>query len=326
MPELQKDTEIIVVYDGKCPVCTTYCVGLPQGFRQVDARQQSAERREAEAHGYNLDKGFVVVADGVMHHGAAAMAVLARQRQIMGWRGLLNRLLFRNSALIPYTYAMGKLMRRVALWAKGIPLIAHDVECNIIRHQLGPAWHQLHPNIQRRFEHEPESGEVIEYTGKMEIIRRSRMGWLFAKLTRVIGNPLSPYAGQNVQMNVKLSRSNGYPGIYWQRSYFYEGRNPFVVTSLKCENAQGEMMERVGGGFGMKLNVSAEEGSLHFRSTRYFWSAFGLYIPLPHWLAPGCTHVVHKDMEDGSFTFTISMIHPFLGETFYQHGRFHQRN
>lgn len=102
----------------------------------------------------------------------------------------------------------------------------------------------------------------------------------------------------------------------------YPGKAPYVVTFIKRESEEGEMLECVGGGFGMKLKVSARNGSLHFESYRYFCTFLGYKVPLPHWLSPGKTHVIHEDLGQGNFRFTISMIHRQLGETFFQSGVF----
>ncbi len=195
---------------------------------------------------------------------------------------------------------------------------------NNLQHQLGAQWSTLHPNIQQRFACEPLPGETITYDGVMHVIRRSRMGWLFAVLTRVIGNPLTPLAGAEVPMEVALSK-HPKSGVSWQRTYFYPERKPYVVTSVKRESKKGEMLECVGGGFGMKLAVTARDGELHFESYRYFWETFGLQVPLPHWLSPGKTHVIHRDLGGGHFQFTISMVHRQLGETFFQQGTFKRK-
>lgn len=196
---------------------------------------------------------------------------------------------------------------------------------NTLKNQLGGAWKNLHPNIQARFDREPEIGETITYDGVMHRIRRSRMGWLFATLTRVIGNPLTPFAGEDIPMQVALYKKAGIDGVFWQRSYFRASKKPYIVVSTKKESAQGEMLECVGGGFGMKLKVSAVNGEMHFESFRYFCTAFGREIALPHWLSPGTAHVAHQDLGNGTFVFTISMVHQKLGETFYQQGIFHLR-
>lgn len=191
-----------------------------------------------------------------------------------------------------------------------------------IRRQLDDAWNALHPCICARFAQEPTPDGHIFYRGIMEKVECSRAGRLFAHLTRIIGNPLTPYEGRNVRMDVLLYKRQGKPGVYWQRTYYYAGRKPYTVTSVKRESAMGEMLECVGGGFGMVLKVSAEHGQLHFRSTRYFWQLGRLRIPLPHILGPGATHVVHEQLIGKLFRFTIAMQHPLLGKTFYQTGIF----
>ncbi len=197
-----------------------------------------------------------------------------------------------------------------------------EVAHSTIRRQLGAQWEALHPAIRERFATEPQPGESILYAGVMEKIECSRAGWLFAQLTRIIGNPLTAFRGTDVKMEVLLQKRPGKRGVYWQRSYFRDGRKPYVVTSVKRESAHGEMLECVGGGFGMVLEVFAKDEALHFKSTRYFWQAGRLRIALPHLLSPGATHVVHEDLSAGNFRFTIRMDHPVLGRTFYQTGVF----
>jgi hypothetical protein len=194
-----------------------------------------------------------------------------------------------------------------------------------IYRQLKDDWHRLHPNIQDRFRHDPQPGEKIVYEGVMHTIRRSGSGWAFAQLTRIIGNPLTPHAGEAVPMDVTLYKRPDKSGVYWQRVYFYPHRKPCTVTSVKRESARGEMMECVGCGFGMLLNVHVENAQLHFESYRYFWQCGKVRIPLPHWLSPGKTHVVHEDLGGGDFKFIVSMNHRQLGETFYQEGVFRRK-
>lgn len=194
-----------------------------------------------------------------------------------------------------------------------------------IKWHLGKSWHLLNANVQRRFNRLPSSKNPIVYRGSMEVVARSRAGWLFAVLTKVIGNPLSPHQGKDIPMVVELTTKKNKPGVYWKRTYHFPNKPPFSVTSVKKDD-RGQMMEMVGGGFGMFLNVYAEQGELHFKSTRYFWKFFNCYWPLPHWLSPGETHVIHQDLGAGDFRFTITMNHFLLGQTFYQTGVFHESN
>jgi hypothetical protein len=207
----------------------------------------------------------------------------------------------------------------------GFDVVADAPRHNILKHQLGAEWSKLHPNVQARFDREPDLGETIVYDGTMLEMRRSRMGWLFATLTRLVGNPLTPFEGRDIPMEVALYRKPGCAGVFWRRTYLRRGHKPYVVVSAKEESEKGEMLEVVGGGFGMKLRVSARDGDMHFISYRYFWKVFGHRLPLPHWLTPGRAHVIHHDMGQGRFMYTISMVHRQLGETFYQRGVFHKK-
>jgi len=195
---------------------------------------------------------------------------------------------------------------------------------NHIKWHLGKSWQQLHPAVQRRFNRLPTEQDPIIYEGIMEVVTCSKAGRLFAFLTKVIGNPLSPYQGTNVNMEVALTTRQHKAGVYWCRTYYFPDKKPFSVTSVKKDEA-GRMMEMVGGGFGMFLDVFAENGELHFKSTRYFWKFIRWYLPLPHWLSPGKTHVIHQDLGQGNFRFTITMDHWLLKRTFYQTGVFHER-
>lgn len=197
---------------------------------------------------------------------------------------------------------------------------AEDAVLTTLQKVMGSDWRRLHPSVRARFAREPAEDAPIIYRGVMETVHCSPAGWLFAQVTRLIGNPLAPDTGRNVPMIVTLSPRAG--GVAWQRLYGF--RKPFRVTSIKRTDAHGRLCEYVGLGFGMRLDVLARDGALHFVSTRYFWELAGRQIPLPHWLSPGRTHVVHSDLGGGYFRFTISMDHKWLGRTFYQTGCFRE--
>jgi predicted DCC family thiol-disulfide oxidoreductase YuxK len=314
-----------LVYDGQCPVCRTYCENLKpdaEAFCLIDARKGGALMEEITSRGLDIDQGMVLKAGDKLYYGSEAIhqiSLRARKKGLMAW---VNRWFFITSRRAAIFYPAGRAVRNALLRLLGIGDIHNLKPGNTLKHQLGEAWQNLDPNIQARFDREPGKGETIVYAGIMEEIRCSFMGRLFAQLTRVVGNPLSPFAGRDVPMEVRLSPHPSGSGTNWQRTYFYPGRKPYTVTSTKRENKAGEMLECVGGGFGMKLKVTVENREMHFRSYRYFWIVLKFAIPLPHWITPGQTHVVHADLGGGKFMYEISMKHDMLGETFYQRGIF----
>lgn len=316
--------QVFLVYDHDCPVCRAYCTrAVPiddkTQIRLVNARNDQTIMPDITERGLNIDQGMVLKVGERMYYGSEA----AFQLQVFKKRTWIDRVFFATRARARIMYPAGKAVRNMLLRMLGVPFIENLKPENALKHQLGASWARLRAGIQARFQHEPRAGEVFVYDGTMQTIRRSRAGWLFAQLTRAIGNPLTPYAGINVPMQVRLYPKDG--GICWQRTYKYADRAPVIVSSVKRESENGEMMEVVGGGFGMKLRVHVADGQLYFTSYTYFCSLLGWRIPLPHILTPGQTQVAHLDHGDGSFTFRLSIRHPFLGETFFQEGRFRRQ-
>ena len=325
----QKLEDVELVYDGQCPACTAYCQRIEMkdhiNLSLVDARKDTQIMREITQQGIDIDQGMVLRVNDHTFFGSDAINELTIRSRKKDAFSAINKLFFDTPAKSSIFYPIGKWARNVLLRLLNIDDVHNLMPKNIVKHQLGDAWQQLHPNIQARFSKEPALGKAIIYEGSMQEMRRSFAGWLFASLTKCIGNPLSAYQGNNVPMEVVLFKKPNKEGVFWQRTYFLPDTKPYRVVSTKKQSKQGEMFECVSGGFGMKLNVYEENQSLHFKSYRYFWQLFKFQIPIPHWLTPGQTHVIHKDVGDGFFTYTIKMTHKQFGETFYQHGLFHSK-
>lgn len=318
---------IELIYDDQCPVCRSYCRNVKldkdsSHLNLIDARKNSPLMEEVNARGLDIDQGMVLKVGDALFYGSDAMHQVSLRAQNKGWTALVNRIFFRTRGLTHIFYPAGKTVRNFLLRLKGIQPIHNLKPKNTLKHQLGDDWKSLHPNVQERFDLEPKVGERVIYQGVMQEIRRSRMGWLFASLTRLVGNPLTPFQGQDIPMEVALYKKEGNDGVFWQRTYLYPGKKPYIVVSEKRESKAGEMLECVGGGFGMKLKVTAQNGDMHFESYRYFWTFLQYRIPLPHWITPGKAHVIHTDLGKSEFMYSISMVHKQLGETFYQRGVF----
>ena len=191
------------------------------------------------------------------------------------------------------------------------------------QHLLGDlAWRRLAPAVRERFRWKPASGAEIRYAGEMALVRSSAMGWVLAQLCRLIGTPLAPHRGQNIPVSVTLSLDTDGTGVVWRRVYRFPNRRAIACVSIKRSTVADSLIECVGGGVGMWLRLSERDGALHFRSIGYFWALGRWRVAIPDWLTPGALHVTHCDEGQGRFRFRISVIHPLLGETFFQDGVF----
>jgi len=184
-------------------------------------------------------------------------------------------------------------------------------------------WGRLPDAVRRRFAHAPSLGREDHYSGTMQVVACSRLGFALAQASRLIRTPFAPFAAENVAVRIALKKSPRGNGIVWERTYLYPGRAPIRVCSTKRLASDGVLTERVGGGFGMRLAVYEENRALHFCSTRYFLRIGPLEIPLPHFLSPGVAHVIHSDLGNDHFRFEMTIRHAVFGTLFHQDGTFH---
>ncbi|QBF33225.1 DCC1-like thiol-disulfide oxidoreductase family protein [Thalassococcus sp. S3] len=98
-----------IIYDGECPFCARYVrmVRLRDAVGQVeliDARSHHPIISQIADAGLNLDDGMVVVMDGKLHHGDAAMTALAVMTTRSGLFNRLMRAMFANPRLARVLY------------------------------------------------------------------------------------------------------------------------------------------------------------------------------------------------------------------------------
>ena len=180
---------------------------------------------------------------------------------------------------------------------------------------VGPAgWARLPAAVRRRF----AAGHAdTAYNGRLSL-RCSRIGRLYAGLSRPLSSPLTTLCGTDLPSQVRvLDDRQG--GVIWERWFGAEGEH---VRSTKSHGPKGLLQERTEGGLGMDLDVFEQQGELVFRSRRYFLAWRSLRLPIPTWLGPGVCTVSHADLGQGNFRFTLVMQHPLWGETFHQCGVF----
>ncbi len=120
----------VLLYDGSCPLCTTYCHALQAGdggarLVLTDGRSPSKIRAEAEAAGLDLDEGFVLKWGGSYYHGAEALHALTRLSEGGDPFSRLNRFLFRNPRICRAVYPAFGAYRAVILWILGVPSIGN---------------------------------------------------------------------------------------------------------------------------------------------------------------------------------------------------------
>jgi hypothetical protein len=188
-----------------------------------------------------------------------------------------------------------------------------------LRDVLGAdAWHRLPVAVRERF---ADTAAAATYAGAFEIVRASWLGRLFAWLGVLFGTPVAPRCGTDVAAFVMVRPNDA--GVVWTRVYAWADGTTHRVRSTKVVTGDGRLVEKLPARLNMPLDVFEAGRVLHFVSREYYFDlGFGLHLPLPALLSPGCTHVEHVDLGNDWFRFTMIVTHPLFGEMFFQTGRF----
>lgn len=123
-------TSPVLVYDGDCPVCSSYvryvrfrkAVGPPL---MVNAREGGEWVQAVREKGLDLDLGMVLIYGGEYYHGADCIHMLALLGSPVGAFNRLNGWLFRNRRMARITYPVLRTGRNVLLRMLGRQPIHH---------------------------------------------------------------------------------------------------------------------------------------------------------------------------------------------------------
>lgn len=174
-------------------------------------------------------------------------------------------------------------------------------------------WAALPPAVRRRFSKRLQGGAMVVYEGEVRAVESNLAGRLLAKAARLIGGPL-PLVFSPGAAVVTVTEDAVGQGQVWTRLYVRGDGFPQVIHSAKRFAGPTGLEEHVGAGVGMALTVTAGDGALTFRSAFYFVTLpGGLRLHLPRWAEPGALTIVHRDLGEGLFAFTLALDHPVLG-------------
>lgn len=184
------------------------------------------------------------------------------------------------------------------------------------------AWGRLDPAIRDRF---GARNHNRAFYGAMRRVELSIPGRFLALLSRLLGSSLFPHTGTDIVTLIDVDGAAADASGTWSRAYLMPNGRRFTVKSVKRFDAKDGLLECLGRGFVMKLDLHAQPDALHFVSAGYQWRCGRLHIPLPDMLSPGATHVTHRELGSGRFRFTLSIDHTLFGRLVFQEGDFFEK-
>jgi hypothetical protein len=110
--------------------------------------------------------------------------------------------------------------------------------------------------------------------------------------------------------------------LHWQRVMTYpDGKIDYFCSQMRFL-AEHELLETVGFGFGLRLNVRVNNGDLLYRSNGHFWQCRSFILNIPDWLLLGSATISEHALSEDVFYLDFSIKHPVWGETYSYCGQF----
>jgi len=119
-PATLESAQVILVYDGECPVCSAYVRYLrlkaSAGTVQlINARDGGPWVDSVRTQGLDLDEGMALYYGGVWYHGADCIHMLALLSTPSGAFNRLNALVFRSTRVARVMYPVLRAGRNLLL-------------------------------------------------------------------------------------------------------------------------------------------------------------------------------------------------------------------
>jgi len=188
----------------------------------------------------------------------------------------------------------------------------------LLQQALGEDWNKLPLVIQRHYSVPGNSNTCV--TGNMEIGYPNFL-LPFISLIHLCGGLVSR-RGKNIETVVKKTISTQSTNLYWQRTLIYPDNKKDYFYSRMVYLRNHELIETVRFGFGLRLNVSVDNGVLVYRSNGHIWQYGKLRLTFPDWLLLGAATIIETPISDQQFRLDFSIRHPLWGNSYWYHGIF----
>ena len=186
---------------------------------------------------------------------------------------------------------------------------------------LGKDWDKL-PEVIRRHYRLP-SGNILQnrVSGTMAI----DYPWFVTpilKMIRLFGG-LIDAKGTNNAVTVDKQVDPDRPDcIFWRREIIPPDGATIVFASRMEYQQANELIEFIGGGFGLHLKLTVENGRLVYRSNGHLWQVGNIRIPVPDVLMLGHATITETAVSDNEFELDFRIRHPLFGDTYRYGGLF----
>lgn len=190
----------------------------------------------------------------------------------------------------------------------------------LIQRVLGDNWHQLPEVIQRHYQLDNYIQTDSVVAGIMQIHYPLVIKPILF-IARLLG-ALIDLRGSNMQVSVRKWVTQDSETLHWKRTIKEPDGRTIIFASRMEYQQDNQLIEYVGFGFGIRLQLSVEDGRLVYRSVGHLCKTPWFTIPIPDVLFLGHAVIIETALSDTEFELDFTIRHPLWGETYYYGGIF----
>lgn len=189
----------------------------------------------------------------------------------------------------------------------------------LLKQALGPGWERLAAPVRNHYRIRSCSDDWFCLQGTLTVDFPDLMVPVI-RLVRRFGG-LIEKRGHELDAGVCKRAFPGEPGLFWHRIVEdAHGRQEFR-SSMVIE-PDGTLLEKIGGGFGIRLQVSEHNHDLVYQSRGYVWSRGALRVRIPDWMLLGTATIREHASSARHFELDFRIHHPLFGCVYSYSGRF----
>lgn len=189
---------------------------------------------------------------------------------------------------------------------------------SLMQKVLGADWPNLPIVLQKHYQISGEQQSCLE--GRLTI---GYPGYLFPQvwLIHLIGG-LVLWRSDNVLALVQKTADPVPEILHWRRILSYaDGKTDYFRSQMNYV-AEHELIETIGFGFGLRLQVEVSDGDLLYRSRGYFWRWGRYEIAVPDYFLLGAATIREHAVSEDTFYLDFTLTHPLWGVSYFYRGHF----
>ncbi|MGR9116463.1 MAG: DUF4166 domain-containing protein [Gammaproteobacteria bacterium] len=188
----------------------------------------------------------------------------------------------------------------------------------LLQKTLGADWEALPAVIRKHYTVGPTASTCVQ--GVMIV---GYPGFLRPMIKAIhLSGGLIARRGQDVKTRVEKTVSSQHGGLCWRRTLEYsDGKQDFFHSCMVYRKPH-ELTETIRFGFGLRLNVTVEQGTLVYRSNGHLWQCGRFELNIPDWLLLGKATIIESPVSDRQFSLDFKIRHPIWGDSYYYRGVF----